>query len=98
MSGGSFDYVYAQVDDAASMLRTTAKCPEHLAFASHLEKVAKALHDIEWAFSGDTSLGDEIPAIMEVISPGMVLSEALAEAEIAKDNLDKSIARVKGVI
>ena len=47
MSGGSMDYVYAYLNDAASMTHD----PE---FAEMLRDAAKVLHDEEWWMSADT--------------------------------------------
>lgn len=40
---------------------------EHLRFYKHLEKVAKALHDLEWAMDGDIAIGGELKAIKAVL-------------------------------
>ena len=58
MSGGSLEYVHWKVEEAACSIRSRASdsgCNVSmlLAFADHLDKVAKALHDVEWTFSGD---------------------------------------------
>jgi hypothetical protein len=81
MSGGSLNYVYARVDEAADEIRSRARCPEHRAFAAHLDLVSAALKDIEWMFSCDTGPGDELPAIRKVVTPEMVLRQTVAEAE-----------------
>ena len=85
MSGGSLDYVYRFVRDAADSIRADCcRVPDDvdghpmdpnrkrrlLAFASHLELVASALHDVEWVMSGDTSPGDELAAIDAALSHG----------------------------
>jgi hypothetical protein len=49
MSGGSMDYLYAQVRDAEFAEDT----PARKAFRRHLNLVAKALRAIEWNDSGD---------------------------------------------
>jgi RNase P/RNase MRP subunit p30 len=96
MSGGSLDYICFKVEVASSSIRERATCPEHIAFADHLDKVAAALHDIEWMFSGDTSSGDEIPAIMECITPAEVLDATIDEAKIATERLEKALENAKG--
>ena len=48
MSGGSMDYVYYHVDDAASMC-------EDVELAELLRDAAEVLHDEEWWQSGDYS-------------------------------------------
>lgn len=61
MSGGSLDYVYRRVDDAADSISATT--PQRKAFVELLRRVAVALHDIEWVDSGDWAKGDENDAI-----------------------------------
>ena len=51
MSGGSLDYVYSRVEDAAMKVSAKAETTLHRAFAAHLHKVAKALKDMEWMLS-----------------------------------------------
>jgi hypothetical protein len=91
MSGGSLDYVYGRVDDAAGEIRSRATRPEHKAFADHLVKVAKALHDCEWVFSSDYGPGDELESIMQCIKPAAVIEAAIKDAEKARDNLTAAI-------
>lgn len=72
MSGGSLNYVYCRVADAASEIRDRSNDPLHLAFADHLELVAKALHDIEWLYSCDYGPGQERESIGKVVTPAAV--------------------------
>lgn len=90
MSGGSLDYAYRHVEEAAQTILERAELPAHKAFAKHLVKVAKALHDLEWVWSGDCSDGD-IESIMAVITPNDVLVSAIEEAKKARDGLDYAI-------
>ena len=85
MSGGSLDYVYGRIEDAADSIASHSGRPLHRAFAKHLRLVATALHDIEWMFSGDTSPGSEDAAIRAVIAPA-------SEMEAAEENLKTAIA------
>ena len=62
MSGGSWDYFYERLEDVASRLQCE-RDPLRKAFGSHLQRCAKALHDIEWVDSCDCSPGDEVKAI-----------------------------------
>ena len=94
MSGGSLDYVYHRVNDVAEIILKRAECPEHKAFAKHLYKVSKALHDLEWVWSGDCSDGD-IEAIMAVITPSDVLVDAIEDAKKAKGELDLAIKQAE---
>ena len=68
MSGGSLNYAYSQVESIAYDLLRRGETNLHRAFAAHLMKCAKALHDVEWVFSCDYSPGDEVDAIRAVIS------------------------------
>jgi hypothetical protein len=86
MSGGSLDYVYSRVQDAAMQIRNRSQDPMHIAFVNHLEKVSKALHDIEWVFSCDYGDGDEEKAIMALgiiqipLAPMAITPKALPQA------------------
>jgi hypothetical protein len=87
MSGGSLDYACYKVENAAGSIRSMSQDPLHIAFAAHLDKVAKALHDIEWLFSCDYGKGDEVAAIKEVVSKAEVIELCTAQAELALKNL-----------
>ena len=94
MSGGSLDYIYTRVEDTALAIRSRCSSPIHQAFAIHLAKIAKALHDIEWVLSNDMGEGDDIQAIQAVISPEDILAQTIAAALEAKSNLDDALAAV----
>lgn len=81
MSGGSLDYVYSRVADAASSIKARAESPTHIAFAKHLFKVAEALRAMEWMLSCDTSPGSETAAIRAVLSDGAELEAATESAK-----------------
>lgn len=66
MSGSSLDYVYEKVDRAIEYIETD-KNPLYKAFANHLRLISKALHDLEWEFSGDYGAGDAEKAVKEVL-------------------------------
>jgi hypothetical protein len=83
------NYLYSQVESANFRLHT----PERRAFAKHLAKVAKALHDIEWVDSCDYGPGDENAAIMACIRAGDLLATATEEARKAAKELQEAIAR-----
>jgi hypothetical protein len=92
MSGGSYDYAFGKIEDLAGQIRTTT--PLRKAFRTHLLKVAKACHDIEWVDSCDYGAGDEDEAIrscLGVDGPALVLAEAVAEAMRVKAELDAAI-------
>lgn len=90
MSGGSMDYLYCKLENDANFRLTT---PERKAFAKHLVKVAKALHDIEWVDSGDYGPGDESEAIRDCLAPGMVLEAAIDAAHEAAKELREELER-----
>ena len=58
MSGGSMDYAYSKLEDAASAVRSSADFHEfpqlRIAIAQHIESLAEVLHAMEWSDSGDT--------------------------------------------
>lgn len=91
MSGGSLNYVYGKVDLAADTIEDSAETPLHRAFAAHLRKVAKALHDLEWVWSSDYGPGDEIEAIRAVLGEG-------AEIEAATERAEKALAELKSAL
>jgi hypothetical protein len=97
VSGGSLDYVYSQVDEAADRIRQGEANPIYIAFADHLKKVSKALHDYEWRTSGDTGKGDDIAAIMEVITKSDVLNNAIREAQHMIEYLNEAIDNAESI-
>ncbi len=40
---------------------------DHVRFYKHLQKVAQALHDLEWAMDGDIMVGEELKSIKQVL-------------------------------
>lgn len=92
MSGGSLDYIYSRLEDAACQIGGT---PLRNAFAKHLVKVAKALHDIEWVMSCDKSPGDEDEAIRAVIHESAELEAAIAIANVVTEDLLAALKRAK---
>jgi hypothetical protein len=67
VSGGSYDYVYIRLQDLAADIQANDD-PLRIAFKAHLEKVANAMHDIEWVDSGDRCPGAEHDAIRAVLA------------------------------
>lgn len=96
MSGGSLNYMYHKVEDAARDIARLAETPLHRAFAAHLMKVAKALHDIEWLFSADYGPGQEVEAISAVVTPAAVLETATEHARAALSELQDAIKQAEG--
>ncbi len=88
MSGGSMNYLYCKLENDADFKQTT---PERKAFALHLVKVAKALHDIEWVDSCDYRPGDESEAIRACLAPGMALEAAIEAANEAAKELREEL-------
>lgn len=96
MSGGSLNYVYRKVEDAARDIAMLAETPLHRAFVAHLIKVAYALHDIEMLFSDDYSPGQEVDAIRAVVTPAAVLETATEHARAALSELQDAIKQATG--
>ena len=94
MSGGSMNYLYAKIEADAVFDQNTS---ERRAFAKHLELICKALHDIEWVDSGDTSPVDENEAIRACLAPDVVLQAAIDHAIQARDSLSTEIDRAAGI-
>ena len=86
MSGGSWDYFYGRLEDVASRLQCE-RDPLRKAFGAHLQKCAKALHDIEWVDSCDYSPGDEVEAIKAVLGSDGPAFPTYAEMHKALDDL-----------
>ncbi len=72
MSGGSFQYLYSKIEDAAQTLSADQN-PTRKAFGKHLYLIAEAMHDIEWVDSCDYGPGDEMNAIMKCIDKQDIL-------------------------
>jgi hypothetical protein len=82
MSGGSLNYLYTTVEEAAMTIRQRSRQdPWFLAFADHLNLVAKALHDVEWALSFDYSTAQAYPAIQACVPSHADIRFLLAHAE-----------------
>lgn len=65
-----------------------------MAFGSHLQKCAKAMHDIEWVDSGDCGDGDEVKAIIAALGkdgPTLVLHEVQKRAEQSLNELQAAL-------
>lgn len=95
MSGGSYDHAYLRVQEMAGQLSNSDSLLRR-AFVVHLDKVAKAMHAIEWVDSCDWGDGDDEAPIRAVLAPGDELSVAIAEAEKARAELEAALCRAKG--
>ena len=94
MSGGSLDYAYRYVSDAAGAIKSRTRKTLHVAFAKHLEKVSKALYELEYVISGDSSSPAEEESIRAVLSPTAELETATEEAKNAFSNLEAALKNV----
>jgi len=91
MSGGSYDYLFSKVDLAAEDILARRSTPLRRAFCEHLKLVSKALRDIEWVDSCDSSEGSEDAAIRKVLGPG---ADKLATQELIKE-LDQRMTQLR---
>jgi len=89
MSGGSLDYIYYKVEEAGLDVKRNAKTNLHKLFGNHLLLVSKALKDLEWEFSGDSSENSADGAIKEVLGKSYKIKELIMLKEEAKDILHK---------
>lgn len=100
MSGGSLNYLYSQVEDAAMKIAANYSRIGHpdegpatygaqgVAFAKLLFQVSKALKDIEWDMSGDGSDWEEVG---KLIGPK-------EEADAVADHLRNIIIQAEAVL
>jgi hypothetical protein len=95
MSGGSYNYAYHRLEEFSEEFGLRADTPARKAFAKHLQKVAKAMHDIEWVDSSDYGYGDEVEAIMACISKTELIEAAIERAEKAVKELTETIKSLK---
>lgn len=83
MSGGSLNYIYLTLENAAAEISSHYNdeyCPLHgnnadrqkweltKRFVEKLDHAVKALHAVEWVMSGDYGEGDEFTAIERFLS------------------------------
>lgn len=92
MSGGSMNYIYSKLLCEATFATDT---PERKAFKKHIEKVAEALHDIEWVDSMDKVPGDENAAIRACLQPDAVMFTLVEQAKDVMAALRVEIERVE---
>lgn len=89
MSGGSMNYLYSRIE---CDLEFRSDTPLRRAFKAHMQRVIKALHDIEWVDSGDYGEGRDEAAIRACLGPHAELAQLIAEAKAARDALDELLA------
>jgi hypothetical protein len=92
MSGGSMNYLYSKIEYNLTFDRNT---PERKAFWKHMQKVIKALKDIEWVDSGDCGPGDETDAIRACLHPQATLEAAAEDAREALAALQDELAKLE---
>jgi len=90
MSGGSMDYFYSHVEDAADKFKLDTG--PRLAIRSHMLKLAKALRAIEWNDSGDGDDQEE-ELIIACLAPKEVLATTISEAKRILEELTKEVKR-----
>jgi len=106
MSGGSLDYLYSRVEEAAMKISAYYSRPSHpdegpavygaqgVAFAKLLFQISKALKDIEWDMSGDGSdwknVGKLIGPKEEAAAVADHLKDIITQAEAVLKNLNKT--------
>lgn len=101
MSGGSLDYLYSDVREAAGSVGHTDHLPEDLrgAFADHLRDVADVLKAVEWAMSYDTSpepAQEAVEAFFDDLErPDLPLRSAIESAEETSEMLERAIERAE---
>jgi len=66
-----------------------------LAFADHLDKVAKALHDVEWTFSGDYGPDGFEMYVSDVVDKYDVLDYTVKRAEKIIEELHAQIQEAR---
>lgn len=90
MSGGSYNYVYRRIEDIEIYCTT----PQRKAFADHLKKVAKAMHDIEWVDSMDYGEGDENDAINQCINQGNVMGTLISQLQEIRKEIAAELSNI----
>ena len=96
MSGGSLDYIQHKIDDAADTIFRRAADRDDAnilrAFSRHLAECGRICHEIEWDFSGDSSLdGEDYQAIRRLIGRKAIVGQAVTEAKEMIKRLQQAI-------
>jgi len=94
MSGGDWNRIFNEVEDAAEKLKAE-RCPLRRAFGDHLSLVAEALHQIELVDGGDSSSPEDTNAIKKVYGD---MAESVELAALREDagKLIKELRRLGG--
>jgi len=91
MSGGSLNYIFGQVEDAANTIlihfttqlqrnpspQTQNEYATMVAFSALLRQVSKALKDAEWNMSGDSSDLSEVDVLIRPADKAAALTNQL---------------------
>ena len=93
MSGGSWDYVYGRVGEAAERLQRERSSVRR-AFGRHLALVAHALHEIEWCDSGDHGGDQDVVAMRACLTPHQEADELRAMIAALRADLVELEARL----
>lgn len=96
MSGGSMDYIYRQAEEAAELIRPTTLLRR--AFRKRVRQVAEALRAIEWVDSCDSASGSEDEPIRACLGPGVVLAQAIEEADKAMVVLGEALRDARATL
>lgn len=74
MSGGTINPSHYTLTEMVDSIRENSSDPWHLAFASHLEKVAHAVRALDLELSSDTGPGDAAEAIRACLNDADLLA------------------------
>jgi hypothetical protein len=97
MSGGSLEYACHEMAEIGRRVSARAQTPLHRAFATHLDLVATALHDLEWMLSGDIGEGAEVDAIKACIGEHAEFQQLIVEARMTAATLDEAIKQADAI-
>jgi 2-hydroxychromene-2-carboxylate isomerase len=95
MSGGSWDYLYSRLEDAANRLDQSGD-PHRKALGRAMSRLATAMHAVEWVDSGDWGTPDDVVAIEKALGADavpLVLSELERSINDAHAKATELIAR-----
>ena len=87
MSGGSWNYIYCQIEEIASSIYYQQNLPTDLSdlLYQKVNLLSIAMHDIEWVDSCDYSSGKEAAAVKDFL--GIELEEYLKKAKTIKTSV-----------
>ncbi|WP_145270271.1 hypothetical protein [Tautonia plasticadhaerens] len=82
------NYLYSKLEYDLESSPFERNTPQREAFWQHMQKVIKALHDIEWVDSCDMSPGDENEAVDACLNSSAFLQGVIAERDVLRQCLD----------